>query len=75
MKLISLTFQNGLIFDFPLLYDETYDYICTFIYIYPMYDCECSGLYQEEDPMAMRRNELELTLEPVYNCNLGCFAA
>jgi len=44
-------------------------------HIYPMYDCECSGLYQEDDPMAMRRNDLELTLEPVYNCNLGCFAA
>ncbi|KAG2253702.1 hypothetical protein Bca52824_083838 [Brassica carinata] len=33
------------------------------------------GLYQEEDPMAMRRNDLDLSLEPVYNCNLGCFAA
>ncbi|KAL0801318.1 hypothetical protein Bca101_056494 [Brassica carinata] len=33
------------------------------------------GLYQEEDPMAMRRNDLDLSLEPVYNCNLDCFAA
>ncbi|CAN7086758.1 unnamed protein product [Brassica oleracea var. botrytis] len=33
------------------------------------------GLYQEEDQMAMRRNDLDLSLEPVYNCNLGCFAA
>ncbi|CAN7122890.1 unnamed protein product [Brassica rapa subsp. narinosa] len=33
------------------------------------------GLYQEEDSMAMRRNDLDLSLEPVYNCNLGCFAS
>ncbi|KAG5380637.1 hypothetical protein IGI04_028479 [Brassica rapa subsp. trilocularis] len=33
------------------------------------------GLYEEEDPMAMRRNDLDLSLEPVYNCNLGCFAS
>uniref|UniRef100_M4CIH3 Uncharacterized protein n=1 Tax=Brassica campestris TaxID=3711 RepID=M4CIH3_BRACM len=33
------------------------------------------GLYQEEDQMTMRRNDLDLSLEPVYNCNLGCFAA
>ncbi|XP_007045796.2 PREDICTED: truncated transcription factor CAULIFLOWER A isoform X1 [Theobroma cacao] len=33
-----------------------------------------SGTYQEEAP-EMRRNELELTLEPIYSCNLGCFAA
>nr|AAF12700.2 PTM2 [Populus tremuloides] len=28
--------------------------------------------YQEEDPIA-RRNELDLTLEPIYSCHLGCF--
>ncbi|KAG6764010.1 hypothetical protein POTOM_031463 [Populus tomentosa] len=28
--------------------------------------------YQEEDPEA-RRNELDLTLEPIYSCHLGCF--
>ncbi|ESQ34263.1 hypothetical protein EUTSA_v10008576mg [Eutrema salsugineum] len=33
------------------------------------------GLYQGEDPTAVRRNNLDLTLEPIYNCNLGCFAA
>ncbi|KAH7569966.1 hypothetical protein JRO89_XS05G0025000 [Xanthoceras sorbifolium] len=32
------------------------------------------GIYQEEAP-EMRRNELDLTLEPIYACNLGCFAA
>ncbi|XVF43265.1 hypothetical protein PTKIN_Ptkin02bG0026300 [Pterospermum kingtungense] len=35
----------------------------------------CSGTYQEE-ATEVRRNELELTLEPVYSCHhLGCFAA
>ncbi|XP_010499056.1 PREDICTED: transcription factor CAULIFLOWER-like isoform X4 [Camelina sativa] len=33
------------------------------------------GMYQGEDQTAMRRNNLDLTLEPVYNCNLGCYAA
>ncbi|AAG29215.1 cauliflower [Arabidopsis thaliana] len=32
------------------------------------------GLYQEEDQTAMRRNNLDLTLEPIYNY-LGCYAA
>ncbi|KAE8023112.1 hypothetical protein FH972_008856 [Carpinus fangiana] len=32
------------------------------------------GSYQEEAP-EVRRNELELTLEPIYSCHLGCFAA
>nr|AEZ63951.1 APETALA 1-1 [Dimocarpus longan] len=31
------------------------------------------GIYQEEAP-EIRRNELDLTLEPLYSCNLGCFA-
>ncbi|KAL0798979.1 hypothetical protein Bca101_054154 [Brassica carinata] len=33
------------------------------------------GMYQGEDPTAVRRNSLDLTLEPIYNCNLGYFAA
>ncbi|XVF85778.1 hypothetical protein PTKIN_Ptkin17bG0144800 [Pterospermum kingtungense] len=34
-----------------------------------------SGTYQEE-ATEMRRNELELTLEPIFNsCHLGCFSA
>ncbi|KAJ8774688.1 hypothetical protein K2173_017134 [Erythroxylum novogranatense] len=32
------------------------------------------GTYQEETPEA-RRNDLDLTLEPIYSCHLGCFAA
>ncbi|XP_023645697.1 transcription factor CAULIFLOWER isoform X2 [Capsella rubella] len=32
------------------------------------------GMYQGENQTAMRNN-LDLTLEPVYNCNLGCYAA
>ncbi|KAI9170366.1 hypothetical protein LWI28_026860 [Acer negundo] len=32
------------------------------------------NIYQEEAP-EMRRNELDLTLEPIYMCHLGCFAA
>ncbi|XVF03157.1 hypothetical protein REPUB_Repub04eG0236700 [Reevesia pubescens] len=32
------------------------------------------GTYQEE-ATEVRRNELDLTLEPVYSCHLGCFAA
>ncbi|GAV69847.1 SRF-TF domain-containing protein/K-box domain-containing protein, partial [Cephalotus follicularis] len=31
-----------------------------------------SGAYPEEEPEA-RRNELDLTLEPIYSCHLGCF--
>ncbi|XP_039034670.1 agamous-like MADS-box protein AP1 [Hibiscus syriacus] len=31
------------------------------------------GTYQEE-ATEMRRNELDLTLEPIYSCHLGCFA-
>ncbi|XP_010551359.1 PREDICTED: floral homeotic protein APETALA 1-like [Tarenaya hassleriana] len=30
------------------------------------------GMYQE-DPTGMRRNDLDLTLEPIFDCNLGCF--
>ncbi|XP_010477871.1 PREDICTED: truncated transcription factor CAULIFLOWER A-like isoform X2 [Camelina sativa] len=30
------------------------------------------GMYQGQDQSAMGRNSLDLTLEPVYNCNLGC---
>ncbi|KAF8088761.1 hypothetical protein N665_0530s0016 [Sinapis alba] len=33
------------------------------------------GMYQGEDPTAVRRNSLDLTLKPIYNCNLGYFAA
>nr|AHM25243.1 AP1* [Paeonia suffruticosa] len=32
------------------------------------------GNYQGE-PTEMRRNELDLTLEPIYTCHLGCFGA
>ncbi|KAE8654695.1 Floral homeotic protein APETALA 1 [Hibiscus syriacus] len=32
------------------------------------------GAYQEE-ATEMRRNELDLTVEPIYSCHLGCFAA
>ncbi|CAH8253532.1 unnamed protein product [Arabidopsis lyrata] len=32
------------------------------------------GMYQGEDQTAMRRNNLDLTLEPIYNY-LGCYAA
>ncbi|CAA7036310.1 unnamed protein product [Microthlaspi erraticum] len=32
------------------------------------------GLCEGQDPTAVRRNNLDLTLEPIYNCNLGCFA-
>ncbi|XP_022776709.1 truncated transcription factor CAULIFLOWER A-like isoform X2 [Durio zibethinus] len=32
------------------------------------------GTYQEE-ATEVRRNELDLTLEPIYSCHLGCFAA
>ncbi|XP_022725922.1 truncated transcription factor CAULIFLOWER A-like [Durio zibethinus] len=31
------------------------------------------GTYQEE-ATEVRRNELDLTLEPIYSCHLGCFA-
>ncbi|KAJ0094974.1 hypothetical protein Patl1_16646 [Pistacia atlantica] len=34
--------------------------------------------YQQEEAAAadeMRRNGLDLTLEPLYSCHLGCFAA
>ncbi|KAK7861547.1 floral homeotic protein apetala 1 [Quercus suber] len=31
------------------------------------------GTHHEEAP-ELRRNELELTLEPIYSCHLGCFA-
>uniref|UniRef100_A0A7N2LCW7 Uncharacterized protein n=1 Tax=Quercus lobata TaxID=97700 RepID=A0A7N2LCW7_QUELO len=31
------------------------------------------GTHHEETP-EVRRNELELTLEPIYSCHLGCFA-
>ncbi|EEF50720.1 mads box protein, putative [Ricinus communis] len=30
------------------------------------------GTYQEEG-QEVRRNELDLTLEPIYSCHLGCF--
>ncbi|KAJ7943309.1 MADS-box transcription factor [Quillaja saponaria] len=33
------------------------------------------GNYQAEVPAEVRRNELDLTLEPIYSCHLGCFAA
>ncbi|KAL9364919.1 hypothetical protein Peur_042792 [Populus x canadensis] len=29
--------------------------------------------YQEEDPEARRNYKLDLTLEPIYSCHLGCF--
>ncbi|XP_024018303.1 truncated transcription factor CAULIFLOWER A isoform X1 [Morus notabilis] len=33
------------------------------------------GTYNGEEAPEMRRNDLELTLEPLYSCHLGCFAA
>nr|AKM16736.1 APETALA1 [Jatropha curcas] len=31
------------------------------------------GTYQEEAVPEVRRNQLDLTLEPIYSCHLGCF--
>ncbi|KAI4357992.1 hypothetical protein L6164_001903 [Bauhinia variegata] len=33
------------------------------------------GLYREEAPDMGRNDQLDLTLEPLYPCHLGCFAA
>ncbi|XP_065860609.1 agamous-like MADS-box protein AP1 [Euphorbia lathyris] len=33
------------------------------------------GNYQEEAVPEVRRNELDLTLEPIYSCHLGCFTS
>ncbi|XP_042054416.1 truncated transcription factor CAULIFLOWER A-like isoform X1 [Salvia splendens] len=33
------------------------------------------GVYNEGEAMEARRNELDLTLDSFYSCNLGCFAA
>ncbi|CAN6816372.1 unnamed protein product [Brassica oleracea] len=45
-------------------------YVCMFIFRVCV-----NGMYQGEYPTAVRRNRLDLTLEPIYNCNLGYFAA
>lgn len=36
---------------------------------------EFRGVYNEGEAMEARRNELDLTLDSFYSCNLGCFAA
>ncbi|KAL1551158.1 Floral homeotic protein APETALA 1-1 [Salvia divinorum] len=33
------------------------------------------GVYNEGEAMEARRNDLDLTLDSFYSCNLGCFAA
>ncbi|KAJ8430250.1 hypothetical protein Cgig2_009428 [Carnegiea gigantea] len=33
------------------------------------------GPYEGVTPAEMRRNDLDLTLEPVYSCHLGCFTS
>ncbi|XP_059447741.1 agamous-like MADS-box protein AP1 [Corylus avellana] len=46
----------------------------SFLLPQPLPCLNIGGSYQEEAP-EVRRNELELTLEPIYSCHLGCFAA
>nr|CAA67967.1 MADS3 protein [Betula pendula] len=45
----------------------------SFLLPQPLPCLNIGGNYQEEAP-EVRRNELELTLEPIYSCHLGCFA-
>ncbi|CAB4264819.1 unnamed protein product [Prunus armeniaca] len=37
--------------------------------------CLNMGGTQQDEFLQVRRNQLDLTLEPLYSCNLGCFAA
>ncbi|PPR95740.1 hypothetical protein GOBAR_AA24923 [Gossypium barbadense] len=48
----------------------------SFLLPQPPYPClNIGGTYQEEATDQVRRNELDLTLEPIYTCHLGYFAA
>ncbi|KAI5579406.1 hypothetical protein BDE02_08G087300 [Populus trichocarpa] len=43
-------------------------------FLLPQLPLPCLNIsYQEEDPEARRNYELDLTLEPIYSCHLGCF--
>ncbi|KAK9277130.1 hypothetical protein L1049_006669 [Liquidambar formosana] len=46
----------------------------SFVVPQPLPSLNMGGTYQGEAPEATR-NELDLTLEPIYSCHLGCFAA
>ncbi|KAF5727139.1 K-box region and MADS-box transcription factor family protein [Tripterygium wilfordii] len=47
----------------------------SFLLPQPLLPClNMGGSYQEQVP-EVRRNELDLTLEPIYSYNLGCFSA
>nr|ABP93402.1 AP1-2 [Pyrus pyrifolia] len=37
--------------------------------------CLSTGGTQQDEFLQVRRNQLDLTLEPFYSCHLGCFAA
>ncbi|KAL8533579.1 hypothetical protein ACS0TY_009833 [Phlomoides rotata] len=42
----------------------------------PQFPClNMGGVSNEGETMETRRNELDLTLDSLYSCNLGCFAA
>nr|AJC01936.1 MADS-box protein [Ficus carica] len=45
----------------------------SFLLPQPLPCLNIGGTYEEEAP-EMRRNDLDLTLEPLYSCHLGCFA-
>ncbi|XP_057961538.1 agamous-like MADS-box protein AP1 [Malania oleifera] len=45
----------------------------SFLLAQPLPCLNIGGTYQGEAP-EVRRNELDLTLEPIYSCHLGCFA-
>ncbi|TYI88641.1 hypothetical protein E1A91_D04G223000v1 [Gossypium mustelinum] len=48
----------------------------SFLLPQPPHPClNIGGTYQEEATDQVRRNELDLTLEPIYTCHLGYFAA
>ncbi|XVE91652.1 hypothetical protein REPUB_Repub01dG0028700 [Reevesia pubescens] len=46
----------------------------SFLFPQPHPCLNIGGTYQEE-ATEVRRKELDLTLEPIYSCHLGCFAA
>ncbi|KAL5553586.1 hypothetical protein UlMin_040987 [Ulmus minor] len=48
--------------------------IPSFMLPQPLPCLNIGGSFQDEAP-EMRRNELDLTLEPLYSCHLGCYAA
>nr|AQN67666.1 APETALA 1 [Passiflora edulis] len=48
----------------------------SFLLPQPVLPClNIGSTYQEDASDQARRNELDLTLEPIYSCHLGCFAA